>query len=153
MRGFSAVGLYYPQHPENIGSVLRASDCFESAFVAIGGTKYKRCSTDTYNTYKHKPLLQVENLKDVIPFNCIPVAVDLLDDAVNIHEYEHPERAFYIFGPEYSTLDKNVLEYCKDKIYIPTKGCLNLAMAVNIVLYDRNMKLKRKMSENYEKRI
>jgi tRNA(Leu) C34 or U34 (ribose-2'-O)-methylase TrmL len=55
-------------------------------------------------------------------------------------EYQHPERAFYIFGPEDGSLKKNVTAWCKDIIYIPTHGCMNLAATVNVVLYDRMLK-------------
>lgn len=63
-----------------------------------------------------------------------------MDDATSILEYEHPKQAFYIFGPEDGTLGKNTLNWCRDKIYIPTKQCMNLAATVHVVLYDRMLK-------------
>lgn len=80
------------------------------------------------------------NLHDAIPFDCVPVAVDLVEGARALHEYVHPERAFYIFGPEDGTLGKPVLEWCRDVIYIPNNYCMNLAATVNVVLYDRMIK-------------
>lgn len=67
-------------------------------------------------------------------------AVDLLEDAAPLPEYRHPERAFYVFGPENGTLDETVTAWCRDRVYVPTRRCLNLAAAVNIVLYDRFVK-------------
>jgi tRNA(Leu) C34 or U34 (ribose-2'-O)-methylase TrmL len=90
--------------------------------------------------YRHRPLLRVENLKDVIPYDCVPVAVDLIEGAIPLPEYEHPERAFYIFGAEDATLGERVTSWCRDTIYIPTDGCMNLAATVNVVLYDRLVK-------------
>lgn len=87
--------------------------------------------------YRHMPFFRVEDLKNVIPYDCIPVAVDLLDGATPLQEYKHPERAFYIFGPEDGTLGDSVLSWCRDVIYIPTYGCMNLAATVNVVLYSR----------------
>ena len=77
---------------------------------------------------------------DAIPFDCDPVAVDLLADARPLPGFTHPERAFYIFGPEDGTLGKAITARCVHKVYIPTKHCLNLAMAANTVLYDRAAK-------------
>ena len=54
-----------------------------------------------------------------------------------LHTFKHPQRAFYIFGPEDGSLRANVTDWCEDIIYIPTHGCMNLAATVNVVLYDR----------------
>jgi hypothetical protein len=43
-------------------------------------------------------------------------------------------------GPENGTLDETVTGWCRDRVYVPTRRCLNLAGAVNIVLYDRLVK-------------
>lgn len=83
------------------------------------------------------PLLKVNNLHDVVPHDCVPVAVDLIDGAINLIDYDHPQRAFYIFGPEDGTLGSSITDWCRDIIYIPTKACMNLAATVNVVLYDR----------------
>ncbi|MBD3350804.1 MAG: hypothetical protein GF364_04880, partial [Candidatus Lokiarchaeota archaeon] len=91
----------------------------------------------TMKHYRHLPLLQVDNLKDVIPYDCVPVAVELIRTARPLMTYTHPERAFYVFGAEDATLGNRVLSWCRDVVYIPTNGCLNLAACVNVVLYDR----------------
>jgi tRNA(Leu) C34 or U34 (ribose-2'-O)-methylase TrmL len=90
--------------------------------------------------YKHIPMINVEDLFDAIPFDCVPVAVDLVEGAVSLVNYKHPERAFYIFGAEDATLGKRILDRCRDVIYIPMDGCMNLAATVNVVLYDRMAK-------------
>jgi tRNA(Leu) C34 or U34 (ribose-2'-O)-methylase TrmL len=74
---------------------------------------------------------------DVIPYDCVPVAVDLVDGAHSLPNYRHPERAFYVFGPEDGTLGKAVIDRCRDKIMVPTRFCMNLAATVNVILYDR----------------
>jgi tRNA(Leu) C34 or U34 (ribose-2'-O)-methylase TrmL len=90
--------------------------------------------------YRHIPTLYSDSLHDVIPVDCVPVAVDLIDGAKSLVTYKHPERAFYIFGPEDGTLGKAVTDWCRDVIYIPTNHCMNLAACVNVVLYDRMAK-------------
>lgn len=93
--------------------------------------------------YRHIPLLRLADLLDAIPYDCVPVAVDLVDCAKPLPEYVHPERAYYIFGPEDGTLGKRILERCRDVVYVPTEGCMNLAACVNVVLYDRMAKRTR----------
>jgi tRNA(Leu) C34 or U34 (ribose-2'-O)-methylase TrmL len=109
---------------------------------AVSGKRFKRASTDTFKAWRHIPVLEVENLELVIPYDCVPVAVDLITGAHDLREYQHPERAFYIFGPEDGTLGSHVLSWCRDVIYVPTDGCMNLAATVNVVLYDRAAKTK-----------
>ena len=136
-RGFCCIGLDNPKTDINVGAVLRAAGVFRADMVAISGHRYGRAPTDTMKFYRHLPLLQVDDLHEVIPFDCVPVAVELVERATPLTEYKHPERAFYIFGAEDATLGKRVLSWCRDVVYIPTNGCLNLAACVNVVLYDR----------------
>jgi len=85
-------------------------------------------------------LIQAEDLFSFLPFDCVPVAVDLIDGARDLRTYTHPERAFYIFGPEDGTLGRKITDKCRDIIYVPTEYCMNLAATVNVVLYDRLLK-------------
>jgi tRNA(Leu) C34 or U34 (ribose-2'-O)-methylase TrmL len=139
-RGFAAVGLFHPKTSVNVGSALRAATNYSAAMVAITGRRYGRAPTDVYASFRALPVLQVDDLRTVIPFDCVPVAVDLLPDATPLPQYKHPERAFYIFGPEDGTLGHAVTDWCRDVVFVPTVGCMNLAAAVNVVLYDRAAK-------------
>ncbi|MDD5230003.1 MAG: RNA methyltransferase [Candidatus Marinimicrobia bacterium] len=139
-RGYVTIGLDDAKFSENVGGVLRACGNYNAAMVAISGERFKRQRTDTMKAYRHIPLLQVSDLKEVIPYDCVPIAVDLIDGAIPLPTYQHPERAFYIFGAEDATLGKRTLSWCRDVIYIPTNRCMNLAATVNVVLYDRMAK-------------
>ena len=142
MRGYTCIGLDNAKSPLNVGAALRAAHCYQVAMVAISGKRYRSAVTDTFKTTRHLPLLQVDDLKTIIPYDCVPVAVDIVEDADPLMDYKHPERAFYIFGAEDATLGERVLSYCRDQIYIPTDGCMNLAATVNVVLYDRMLKMR-----------
>ena len=142
MRGYSCIGLYMPKNSLNIGSVLRASGNFEASFVAVCGKRYQKSCTDTMKQYKHMPLFHVEDLRRAIPYECVPVAVDIIDGAIDLRKYTHPERAFYIFGPEDGTLREEITSWCRDTVYVPTNQCMNLAGTVHVVLYDRMLKCK-----------
>ena len=147
MRGFAAIGLVNPKCKENVGSVLRAAGCYDAALVAIAGNRpdyyMGRICTDTQKTFRHIPTLRIADVFDAIPYDCIPVAVDLLPNAKCLFGFHHPERAFYIFGPEDGTLGSAVTDRCKYAIQVPTRYCMNLAATVNVVLYDRAAKLSR----------
>lgn len=142
MRGYAAIGLDNPKTKANIGCAVRAAHCYQAAFVATSGercTSPKVC-TDPAKGYRHLPFLNVADLKDIIPYDCVPVAVDILPHATPLPEYQHPERAFYIFGAEDATLGSRVTDWCRDIVQVPTAYCMNLAATVNVVLYDRMMK-------------
>lgn len=146
-KGFCCIGLFNPKSPENVGSVLRAAGCYGVNTVFYTGVRYDRAKefvTDTKKVYRRIPLIGIADLQHVIPLDCTPVAIELIEGAKPLPEYSHPERAFYIFGPEDGTLDKTVRAWCADVVYIPTVGCMNLAATVNVVLYDRMAKAHRK---------
>lgn len=139
-RGYAAIGLHNPKTPSNVGSVLRAAGCYGAAMVAMTGSRFKKASTDTMQAWKHRPIIEADDLRLVIPYGCVPVAIDLIPGARPLTKYSHPERAFYVFGPEDGTLGTAITSWCRDVVYIPTDGCMNLAACVNVVLYDRMAK-------------
>lgn len=144
-RGFAAIGLHRPKDPANVGGTLRAAYVHGAALVAIAGARNDsiRHGTNTPSAWKHFPVLMGDDLKAMIPFDCIPVAVDLVPDAIPLPSYQHPQRAFYIFGPEDGTLGNSVLDWCPHRVMVPTRMCMNLAATVNVVLYDRIAKAMR----------
>ncbi|MFM4746223.1 RNA methyltransferase [Aeromonas veronii] len=137
---FCCVGLVNPKSPENVGSVMRAAGCYGVDEVYYTGNRFelaRRFATDTKQMVEKIPLLGVDDLMAFIPQGCVPVLVDLIDGATPLPDYVHPERAFYIFGPEDGTLDPALYGAVKDVVYVPTRGCMNLAASVNVILYDR----------------
>lgn len=140
MRGFCGIGLENPKTDINVGSVMRAAGIYNASFVAATGGRFKKAQTDTMKHYRHLPLFRPSTLRDVIPLDCVPVAVDKIEGAIPLPEYEHPERVFYIFGPEDGTLGRRITSWCRDVVYVPMNGCMNLAASVNVVLYDRMAK-------------
>ena len=134
MRGYYGIGLQHPKYSVNVGATIRAAGVYDASFVATTGERFGKTRTDTMKHYRHMPFYRVDDLKDIIPYNCVPVAIDIIEGARSLIDYVHPERAFYIFGAEDRTLDIN---WRRDTVYIPTKYCMNLAATVNVVLYDR----------------
>lgn len=140
MRGYACIALHMPKTAINIGSAMRAAFVYDVRLIVASGKRYSPIPADTTKAYRHIPFLQADNVFDVMPYDCVPVAVDLVDDARSLPSYIHPERAFYVFGPEDGTLGNNVLARCRDKIMVPTRACMNLAATVNVILYDRMAK-------------
>ncbi|MFT9298571.1 MAG: RNA methyltransferase [Gluconobacter sp.] len=143
-RGYAAIALHNSKNPHNVGGVFRAAGCFNADLIVVGGKRRMRAlgglAADTQKAWRHTPLLTPDDVMSTIPFNAIPIAVDLVEGAVELANFVHPERAYYIFGPEDGTLGSEIVERCKHRVMIPTSFCLNLAATVNVVLYDRQAK-------------
>jgi tRNA G18 (ribose-2'-O)-methylase SpoU len=142
MRGYSVIGLDSVKFKINLGAAMRAAGVYGAAALFFTGRRTRAGNPDTTKQYRHTPMIRVPNLHDVVPFDCVPVAVDIIDGAIPLPEYKHPERAFYIFGAEDNTLGRRITSWCRDTIFVPTNGCMNLAATVNVVLYDRMCKAR-----------
>lgn len=141
--GAAWVGLQNPKSPQNVGNIMRAAGCFGVSGVFYSGQRYLRARefvTDTRDHHEQMPPVWCEHMPAALPEGAIPVAVELVEGAVPLMNYTHPENAFYVFGPEDGCMSRELVHWCRDVIYIPTTGCLNLAATVNIVLYDRLVK-------------
>ena len=137
-----AIGLSNPKFSCNVGHVLRAADAYGATAVCVSGRRISaRAGTDVTQAYKRIPVLRGTDLRDMIPFNCVPVAIELSDKAEDLRTFEHPAHAFYIFGAEDATLGEKTLSWCKKIVYVPTRICMNLSACANVVLYDRIAKL------------
>jgi tRNA(Leu) C34 or U34 (ribose-2'-O)-methylase TrmL len=139
-RGYACVALHMPKNHINVGSAMRAAFVYGARMIVTSGRRYRPVSSDTMKAYRHVPFLEADDVFDVIPYDCVPVAVDMVAGARLLPTYHHPERAFYIFGPENGMLGAKVLDRCRDAIMVPTSHCMNLAATVNVVLYDRMSK-------------
>lgn len=149
------IGLTDPKSPENVGAVMRAVGCYNAQSVTYTGNRFnkateqgRRLQTDTRKAADRIPLDHVESFKQSLPKGARPVAIELVEGATSLIDYQHPENAYYIFGPEDRSIDKEIVAWCEDVIYIPTVGCMNLAATVNVVLYDRIAKLGPKEEGN-----
>lgn len=119
---------------------MRAAGCFGAKYIHYTGERYDRAAkfhTDTQKSGQAMGLTHVENLVESVSKETTIVCVDLIEGAVALPDFEHPSNALYIFGPEDGTIDQATIDAAHAAVYIPTKGCLNLAASVNVVLYDR----------------
>ncbi|MCW8108545.1 RNA methyltransferase [Alteromonas ponticola] len=139
-----SIGLINPKSAVNVASVLRAAGCYGASSVFYTGQRYryaKEFQADTQDFYKKIPTVGVDDLESMRPRGAKAVAIELVEGAQSLIDYHHPINAFYILGPEDGSLKKNTLSWCDDIVYIPTRHCMNLAATVNVVLYDRLVKM------------
>lgn len=135
-----SIGLCNPKSPSNVGAVMRAAGCFNVDAVFYTGVRYPRAAkfnTDTRNASHSIPLTGVDCLLNSVANGTQIICVELVEGATPLPEYQHPDNALYIFGPEDGTLSQEVIDKANAVVYIPTIGCMNLAATVNVVLYDR----------------
>jgi tRNA(Leu) C34 or U34 (ribose-2'-O)-methylase TrmL len=134
------IGLVNPKSPTNVGAVMRAAGCYGAEAIRYTGIRFARAArfhTDTKATGLRIPLLATDDLTAELPPGMKIVCVELAEGATALPAFVHPERAIYIFGPEDGSLEQTLIDRADAVVYIPTRGCMNLAATVNVVLYDR----------------
>lgn len=139
------VGLHNPKGPANVSAVMRAARSFGADEVFYTGNRYDKAKPFHRNDQKWDsslPLTRTDDLRTAEQaVNVKLVGIELVEGAIPLMDYQHHDDAFYLFGAEDGSLPQAMVDACDDVVYIPTTGCLNLAMTVNIVLYDRAAKL------------
>ena len=144
-----AVALIDPKYPHNVGAALRACSCWGVGQLWWTGTRVRVEAArgqrlpreERMKGFRDVRWTRDDRLFDRFARGSVtPVAVELLPAAESLVEFEHPEDALYVFGPEDGSLPKAVRLWCHRFVFVPTHHCLNLAAAVNVVLYDRRLK-------------
>ncbi|MDT0596565.1 RNA methyltransferase [Glaciecola petra] len=142
------IGLINPKSASNVAVILRAAACFGLDEIVYTGKRYeyaKGFQEDTKKLRNSIPLSAVDDIFSNIPKDFVSVAVELTEGACPLPEFAHPEKAFYILGPEDGSIPMACIKKCEHVVYIPTQSSMNLAVTANVVLYDRLAK------SNYEK--
>jgi tRNA(Leu) C34 or U34 (ribose-2'-O)-methylase TrmL len=157
---FPAVCLINPKYSANVGAALRACSCFDvkqlwwtGDRVQMPGKGERLPREERMKGYKDVDMVQFDRPFDHFQ-GATPVAIELLDNTECIYDFEHPENAVYVFGPEDGNIGLS-RRHCHRFVSIPTKHCTNLAAAVYLVLYDRMykhyLKTGEKLSLNEER--
>jgi len=145
------IGLINPKSPTNVGAVMRAAGCYQVDSVYYTGQRYAKAAkfnTDTKNRSLSIPLTGVDSFEEEQFSEIKIVCVDLIEGAIPLPEYQHPENVIYIFGPEDGTIEQSLVDQADAVVYVPTVGCMNLAASVNVLLYDRLAKSSRNMASD-----
>lgn len=157
----AAVVLVNPKTPYNVGAAIRACSIFGVDTLRWTGSRISTAEASRKSGSGKARLPREERMKDyhgvswregpksVVTdladgLNLVPVAVEVRDNAEMLDLFVHPPRAVYVFGPEDGSLGKGTLSACHRFVRIPSvnRSPLNLAAAVNVVLYDRLAKVR-----------
>lgn len=141
---FFGIGIYHPKREVNVGSLYRTAASLGATFTFQIGSRFTLQSSNTCQSWKFIPHFvydSIESWHKAIPYDTVPIAVELTDSAIPLTNYQHPHRAIYVLGAEDHGLNDQILDICRDTIIIPGEFCLNVAIAGSIVIYDRISKL------------
>lgn len=143
-----------PKFAVNVAQTVRLASCYGFKQVWWTGHRVALDIEQQQSTSRKRRLPREERMKgykevEMIEYDrpldlfdlVIPVAVEVREDSELLYDFEHPEHAVYVFGPEDGSVRKQLLHYCHRFVTIPSRHCLNLATAVATVLYDREKKL------------
>lgn len=141
MRGYFGIGAEGISKTVNLGNLARTANAFGASFVFLVDPDARlrdALATDTSGTSGQLPLYQYRSVEELtLPRGCELIGVELADGAVDLPSFRHPSRAAYVFGPERSSLSPAMQARCRHLVRIPTRFCINLAVAGAIVMYDR----------------
>lgn len=143
MNGSAVIALSNPKSPSNVGAVMRAAGCYGASAIYYTGERFERAAKfhqDTNNISSKIELAGVDSFQSIKRPEQRLVCIELVEGATPLPEFQHPEHALYVFGPEDGSIDQAVVDAADDVVYIPTIGCMNLAATVNVLLYDRMSK-------------
>jgi tRNA G18 (ribose-2'-O)-methylase SpoU len=145
-RGYFAIGAERISKALNLGNLMRSAHGFGASFTFTIGATYQalEARADTSKGAHHLPHYDWPNPDELrLPSGCKLVGVELLDEAIDLPSFHHPQRAAYVLGPERGSLSPELLKRCDYVVRIPTLFCVNLAMAGAVVMYDRVRSLGR----------
>ena len=147
MRGYFGIGVEGISKPMNLGSLLRSAHAFGASFAFTIGAAFDAkaaAQSDTSAAVASLPFHAYGDLAGLhLPHGCRLVGVELMDDAVDLPSFTHPSQAAYVLGAERASLSRGLVERCDFVVKIPTKFCVNLAIAGALVMYDRMISLGR----------
>jgi len=143
-----SIGLVNPKSPHNVSSIMRTAGNFSVDNVYYTGKRYPRAlmrNPDLPDMHRKVgqsiPLIEVDSILDALERGTKVVCIEFVENAISLPDFQHPQNALYLFGPEDGSMTQDIVNQADDAVYIPTIKSMNLAATVNVVLYDRLAKL------------
>ena len=148
-----AIGVDHPKAEVNIGTLWRSAFCLGATMIFTVGRRYDRQRGDTLKAWRHIPLLHFrtwDEYREHAPFGWPTIGIEIGRHARDLREFVHPRQAVYLLGAEDHGLTNEAAALCKELVVIPSRYCLNVAVAGSIVMYDRAAKCLAPASERSE---
>jgi tRNA(Leu) C34 or U34 (ribose-2'-O)-methylase TrmL len=142
-----AILLSNPKYARNLSMIKRVASCYGVEQVWHTGNRMfyepsKRKSKpnkerlpreERMKGYSSVQLINFDYVFDQFP-NATPVAVEVLECAEPLHLFDFPDNPLFVFGAEDGEIPQVMKKHCHRFLVIPTRHCLNLAVAVGTVL-------------------
>jgi tRNA G18 (ribose-2'-O)-methylase SpoU len=141
---FFGIGIVNNVNEINIGTLWRSAYILGASFIFTVDKKYKQQRSDVTRSWTKIPLYHYKtfaDLKSNLPYSTRLVAVEIVEQAVSLAQFEHPCRAAYLLGNEQIGLSPKILDECHAVVSLPGSFSLNVAVAGSIVMYDRISKI------------
>lgn len=144
-----AIIMCNPKNDYNVGGAQRAASNFGIEQVWFTGNRVslepekgrRLPREERMRGYDEVNVIQYDRPFDMFEKHIPIIGMEVKEGSQCLASFEHPKDAVYVFGPEDGSIPKSVLEFCHQFVQIPSRHCLNVSAAINIVLYDRAMKL------------
>jgi tRNA(Leu) C34 or U34 (ribose-2'-O)-methylase TrmL len=147
-----AIIMCDPKFMRNVGMAQRLASAYGIKQVIWTGNRVRLEEgerlprEERMRGYKEITMIQNDYPFDLFGKGVTPVAIEVRENSEPLFDFEHPENAVYVFGPEDGSIPQTMLRHCHRFVVIPTRHCLNLATAISSVLYDREVK-------SYQRRV
>lgn len=140
--GAFAIGIDHPKYGVNVGTLLRTAYNFGAALAFTVGRRYNPAKQpgDTIKAWRRLPVIHFaawDDFRIAAPHGWVPVGIEIGREAADLRAYTHPSCAVYILGSEDGGLTNEAAALCRDLVVIPSRLCLNVAVAGAVVMYDR----------------
>lgn len=146
-RGYFALGVEGISKAGNLGNLMRSAHSFGASyfFTINPELNYNELrQTDTSQSSGSIPYFEYDSFDNfMVPQKCEIVAVELVEDSIDLPSFRHPKCAAYVLGPEMGNVSEEMMNVANHVIKIPMKFCVNVGVAGAIVMYDRLISLGR----------
>lgn len=138
--GYFEIGIYHTKTETNVGTLWRSACQLGAAGIFTVGRRYKRQSSDTYNSMNQIPLrhyLTFDDFKNNRPIGAVLIGVEM--GGLKLSNFSHPKNAIYLLGAEDHGLPTEIIKYCNTVVTLEAAGRLsyNVAVAGSLVMYHR----------------
>jgi tRNA(Leu) C34 or U34 (ribose-2'-O)-methylase TrmL len=142
-----AVVLINPKYEHNVGAALRNCAIFDipqlwwtGHRVTIDKDRGERLPREErMRGYKHVTWTRCDTPFDQYDSKIPVVCIELCRGAELLTDFQHPDHAVYVFGPEDGSVDQMVKRHCHRFVCIPANDCANLSVAIGVTLAHRKM--------------